>query len=74
MNDHTATTGYTFAEAKVLIAPLVGWAPEDVRHFVIVVLDKDSRAGFGSSPGVKPRDVPRILRGMADGIEKAVTS
>jgi hypothetical protein len=67
-------SGYTMAEARHLIGPLVGWPGEDVHHFVIVAVDRDSQAGFGASPGIPPEDVPRILRLMADGIEKEVKS
>ena len=73
MADKTAETGYSFGEARVLIAPLVGWPAEDVCHFVIVALDKDKKAGFGASPSIKPEQVPAILRAMADCIEREVS-
>ena len=68
------SSGYTMAEAKHLIGPLVGWPAEDVRHFVIVTMDKNGAAGFGASPGIEPKDVPRVLRAMADGIEQEVAT
>jgi hypothetical protein len=70
----TADTGYTFKEARVLIGPLVGWPPEDVKNFVIVTIDQNGAAGFGASPGIEPQAVPALLRAMADGIEREVTS
>ena len=73
MAEKTAETGYSFGEARVMSAPLVGWPAEDVRHFVIVALDKDQRAGFGASPDIKPEQVPAILRAMAAGIEREVS-
>jgi len=72
VTEHTARTDYTFAEARALIGPLVGWPPEDVRRFVIITVDKNGAAGFGASPDVKPEQVPAILRAMADGIEQEV--
>ena len=68
-SEHVASAGYTFKEAKALIGPLVGWPMEDVAAFVVVTLDKESRAGFGASPNVPPDRVPELLRKMAAGIE-----
>jgi hypothetical protein len=70
-DNNIAITGYTFKEARTLIGPLVGWPPGDIAHFVIITLDSQKRAGFGASPGIKPRQVPAILRAMADSIEQA---
>lgn len=67
------STGYTMAEARALVGPLVGWPMEDVHRFVIVTLDREGQAGFGASPGIKPEEVPVLLRRMADGIEREVS-
>ena len=69
-----AATGYRDGEGNALIAPLVGWEPDEIAEFVIVTVDKQGNAGFGVSSGIKAEMVPRVLRAMADGIEKAVTS
>ena len=67
-------SGHTFGEAKPLIAALVGWPPEDLARFVVVTVDRQGRAGFGASPGIKPQEVPGLLRRMAAGIEREVMS
>ena len=70
----TQSTGYSMREARALIGPLVGWPIEDVHRFVIITLDQEGRAGFGASPGISPEQVPVLLRRMADGIEREVTT
>jgi hypothetical protein len=67
-------SGHTFGEVKGLIAELVGWPPEDLARFVIVSIDRQGCAGFGASPGIKPQEIPGLLRAMAEGIELEVMS
>lgn len=68
-----AETGYTDGEGTALLAPLMGCEPADIAHFVIVGIDRDGKVVFGASSAITARTVPKVLRAVANAIEKSVT-
>lgn len=67
-------TGYTMGEAKVMIAGLIGWEPEEIRGFVVLAIDHQGKAGLGASPNITAAQVPDLLaraaRGFADDLAR----